>query len=114
MKLPADLQKIVDEAGARVRFRYPWWLRPFLMRGVLAITLGRRVYVDPAVTDLARCLRHELVHVGQVRRMGVVRFYTRYALEYFRNRRRGMGPHQAYRHISLEQEAFAAENAESV
>ncbi len=93
--------------GAIVRYRFPWWLRPFLRRGVAGITLGRHVYIEGG--DLDANLRHELAHVRQIRRLGAFRFYWSYLREYVSNRRRGMNSAEAYRTISLEQEAFAAE-----
>jgi hypothetical protein len=42
--------------------------------------------------------------------LGLARFLWRYIAEYLRNRRRGMAHHEAYRAISFEAEAFAAEN----
>src|SRR6266511_1361173 len=65
MKLPDDLQDAISQARAKVHLRYPWWLRVILMRGVVAITIGRRIYVaaDVAEQHLEQLLRHELVHV---------------------------------------------------
>lgn len=100
-------------AGAIVRVGYPWWLRPFLHRRTIAITLGRRIYVAAGhATDAL--LRHELVHVRQAEQLGVPRFLWRYAAEYIRNRRRGMAHDDAYRAISFEAEAFAAEREQPV
>jgi|SRR5581483_4386264 len=99
--------------AAIIRRGFPWWLRPFLMREVAAITLGRRIYLAPAVADVERLLRHELVHVRQIERLGWFRFYFTWVREYLGNRRRGDSSHQAYRRISLEQQAFAAEENES-
>jgi hypothetical protein len=98
---------------AIVRIGYPWWLRPFLHRNTIAITLGRRIFIaaDHASDAL---LRHELVHVRQAGELGVVRFFWRYVIEYLRNRRRGMSHDAAYRAISFEAEAFAAEENETV
>lgn len=81
------------------------------MKGVVGITLGRRIYLaaDVAPERLERFLRHELAHVQQVNRLGLIRFYWRYAREYLANRRRGMPPAAAYRNISFEVEALAAE-----
>ena len=90
-----------------MRYRFPWWLRPFLLRGVAGITLGRRVYIEGG--DVESILRHELVHVRQIKRLGLFRFYWSYIREYVSNRRRGMNAADAYRAISLEEEAFAAE-----
>ncbi len=114
MNLTDELQRSVDEARAVVRLRFPWWLRPFLWRDVVGITLGRRVYLDGSTADVARMLRHELVHVRQIQRLGACRFYWSYIREYLGNRRRGLASAEAYRRISLEQEAFAAEGEETL
>lgn len=111
MKLSDDLQVLIGETRARVNLRFPWWLRPFLPRSVIAITLGRRVYVATRIaeSEIERNLRHELTHVQQIARIGVVRFYWRYFAEYVALRRRGVPPAEAYQRISFEVEAFAAE-----
>jgi len=95
-----------------VKYRFPWWLRPFLLRGVAGITLGRRIYIEDG--DVAAVLRHELVHVRQIQRLGLWRFYWSYIREYVTNRRRGLPSAEAYRRISLEEEAFAAETEEKL
>ena len=111
MTLPDHLRIAADAARARLRVGYPWWLRPLLLRGVAGITLGRRIYVarNVAGKQLERLVRHELTHVRQVASNGIIRFYWRYAVEYVRNRRMGMSRSAAYRNISFEKEAFAAE-----
>ncbi|HEX9460646.1 MAG TPA: DUF4157 domain-containing protein [Thermoanaerobaculia bacterium] len=98
---------------AIVRIGYPWWLRPFVHRNVVAITFGRRIYLAEEGAGEA-ILRHELVHVRQAEELGLVRFLGRYIAEYVRNRRRGMGHDEAYRAISFEVEAFTAENNQPV
>jgi len=98
---------------AIVRVGYPWWLRPFLHRGTIAITLGRRIFVAEGYASEA-LIRHELVHVRQAGELGVLRFLWRYVAEYVRNRRRGMPHDAAYRAISFEVEAFAAEGEQTV
>lgn len=107
----ADLEQSIAAARAKVRLRFPWWLRPFLAKGVVAITLGRRIYVaaDLAQERGERFIRHELAHVRQINRLGLPRFYWRYFREYVANRRKGMAPSAAYRNISFEIEALAAE-----
>ena len=87
---------------------FPWWMRPFLVRGVDALTLGRRVWVRAGAHSDA-LLKHELAHVRQMRELGLIRFLWRYFGEYLRNRLAGMSSHDAYRNISFEREAFAAE-----
>ncbi len=111
MRLSDDVENTIRATRARVRLRFPWWLRPFLARGVLAITLGRRVYLAPwtGEGEIETLVRHELVHVRQIARLGVVRFYWRYVREYIAWRRRGFSPSEAYRRISFETEAFASE-----
>lgn len=109
MNVPDELQLAIREARAIVRLRYPWWLRTVLMRGVAGITLGRRIYLAEGV-DIARSLRHELVHVRQIARVGLIRFYLLWLHEYVSNRVSGMSPDEAYRQISFEREAFGEEN----
>ena len=96
-----------------VRTGFPWWLRPFLQKDVVAITLWRRVYVSEKLAGeaLQRILAHELVHVRQIEHVGLIRFYWRYLREYVGNRRAGMPPHEAYRRISFEQEALIIERS---
>jgi Domain of unknown function (DUF4157) len=91
-----------------IRTGFPWWLRPFVHRNVVAITLGRRIYLAREGASDA-LLRHELVHVRQAGELGLPRFLWRYVAEYLRNRWRGMAHEEAYRAISFEAEAFAAE-----
>jgi hypothetical protein len=98
---------------AIVRVGYPWWLRPFLHRRTIAITLGRRIFVAEGHASDA-LIRHELVHVRQAVELGLPRFLWRYVAEYVRNRRRGMSHDAAYRAISFEAEAFAAEGGQTV
>ena len=98
--------------GVIVKYRFPWWLRPFLLRGVVGITLGRRIYVEGE--DPARTLRHELVHLRQIARLGPLRFYWTWIGEYLAQRFRGASADEAYRRISFEIEAFAAESEETL
>ncbi len=103
----------LERATAIVRIGFPWWLRPLVRRDVAAITLGRRIYIDAAHRSEA-LLRHELVHVRQAGELGLIPFLWRYVSEYVRSRRRGMDHDEAYRGISFEIEAFAAEKDEPV
>lgn len=117
MKIDAGLAEAIADTGAEVHVGYPWWLRPLLLREVLAITLGRRIYLSAGMelrppADVARLLRHELAHVRQAARLGLPRFLWRYAAEYVRNLRGGMRGWEAYRNISFEREAEKAEEYE--
>lgn len=111
MKLPEGIEETVAAARARVRFGYPWWLRLILMRNVVAITLGRRIYIGGSLTGgaLERLLRHELAHVRQIGRLGLFRFYVLYVGEFLRHFWRVRSIHRAYTMISFEREATAAE-----
>jgi uncharacterized protein DUF4157 len=102
---------------ARVRVGYPWWLRPLLARDVIAITLGRTIFVSPQFVERApekveRLLRHELAHVRQVIRHGLIVFLWLYVTEFARHYVRVRGVSKAYQMISFEVEANAAERDE--
>jgi hypothetical protein len=116
MNVPPELDDEIAKTSAKVRFGYPWWLRPFLFRDVVAITLGRRIWLSATIDSrtLAPLLRHELVHVRQYAELGVMRFLWRYLAEYVRLRRSGLSSSAAYSAISFEREALAAEEGEHV
>jgi hypothetical protein len=102
---------------AIVAVGFPWWMRPFLIRGVVAITIGRRIWIhenqlSAGPDELKSVLRHELIHVRQMGELGVTRFVWRYLREYVGNRLQGMNAGDAYRNISLEHEAFTASSSD--
>ena len=51
-------------------------------------------------------VNHENIHLEQIRRTGVARFYVRYLVEYVGGRTSGLTHDEAYRNISFEQEAY--------
>ena len=104
-----------DGSRATIIIGYPWWLRPFLARDVIAITLGHRVYLREPLEGpaLERLIRHELAHVAQVERLGLLVFLWRYVAEFARNWVRLRSIAAAYSAISFEIEARAAEEADS-
>jgi hypothetical protein len=59
----------------------------------------------------AELIRHEEIHLQQLRRDGVRKFYLQYLKEYFQGRRRGLSHFEAYRQISYEREAFGDDSA---
>jgi hypothetical protein len=77
------------------------WAAP----GAAATTIGRMVFVRESAAGSPRLLRHELVHVGQWRRLGVVGFGVRYLGAYASWRLRRYPHWAAYRRIPLEIEA---------
>ena len=108
------IEQAIAEARARVRVGYPWWLRPFMARSVIGITLGRRIDLSANIERrsedyVSRLLRHELVHVAQVNRLGLLRFLILYVAEFLRHFWRVRSIHRAYHLISFEIEAYAAE-----
>ncbi len=92
-----------------VRIGFPWWMRPFLFRDVIALTIGRRVWISPDVREIEPLVRHELAHVRQMAEHGLLPFLWKYGRDYVRNRRRGLRHHEAYLAIPFEVEAVAAE-----
>jgi hypothetical protein len=116
-RLTPRLRSEIEAARARVRVGFPFWMRPFVARGVIGVTLGRTIYLAPELIDgadvaLAQILRHELAHVRQVARDGITRFIVRYLVEYATQRRKGLPHVAAYEAISYEREAMAAEETD--
>jgi len=82
-----------------------------------AVTIGRHVFVSRRAARQiasrsasgARLISHELAHVAQFSREGAARFLLHYVREYAHGRRCGLSHAAAYRAISFEEEAAAAE-----
>jgi hypothetical protein len=81
------------------------WIGGPVPPGASAITIGPVISVRRRAASNERLLRHELVHVEQWRRYGVVGFLRRYLGSYLGWRLRGHGHWDAYRRIPLEVEA---------
>lgn len=85
--------------------------------GADAFVLGRRVFLSARAAEALErgareslaLLAHELTHVAQYRRLGLPAFLARYVREYLRLRWAGRDHDAAYREITFEQEAMAAE-----
>jgi hypothetical protein len=73
--------------------------------GAAAITIGPVISVRKRAVGNEELLRHELVHVGQWKRFGLVGFLRRYLGAYTRARAAGHGHWAAYRRIPFEIEA---------
>jgi len=112
--LSPELLKRIQAETAHVRIGFPFWLRMFLWANVAAITLGRRIYIDPhymqrGADRIESLVRHELAHVRQVSQLGIMRFAYRYLQDYVRLRRSGLASGAAYEAIPFEIEARNAE-----
>ncbi len=84
------------------------FLKPFGINGIVLYPFV--LFADKHPSEDVVC--HEQVHLDQIKRDGVLGFYTRYLKEYFAGRRMGMTHDQAYRNISYEKEAYSADVAE--
>ena len=85
-------------------------MRAMWGQGIHAMTLGNTVHVHPGVLvgpprSLGLLVIHELVHVRQWRKRGVVPFLGRYLSDYLKGRRQNLGHRGAYRDIAMEVEA---------
>ena len=84
-----------------------WWLwvgGP-VPPGASGITVGRLVAIRRGHERSERLLRHELEHVAQYGRLGIVGFLRRYVAAYLRWRLRGYGHRGAYLRIPFEASA---------
>lgn len=87
--------------------------------GARAFVLGRRIFFTPRGWRMLRSggpegvvlVAHEVAHVLQYRRDGLLPMLVRYGGEYLAGRLRGRSHHAAYRGIGYEAEAYAAGGA---
>ena len=98
--------------GLERREGYWLWTDGPVPRGASGITIGNLVIVRQG-TPSPRLLRHELVHVRQFKRMGVLPFLASYTWQYLRGRSRGYSHRGAYRRISHEVEAYWLERTKA-
>jgi hypothetical protein len=102
---PVDPDQVVVRSAPRL-------MRRFWGRGISAMTLRNRIYIDPVAMTARQgaglLLVHELIHVRQWAELGVMRFLWRYLTAYLHGRMKGMGHRSAYLAIPLEVEARAA------
>ena len=88
--------------GLERRDGYWLWVGGPVPKGASGITIGKVVSVRAGRERSPRLMRHELEHVAQYRRHGIVGFLTRYAWHYVGGRARGYGHWSAYRRIPFE------------
>ncbi|MCU1353091.1 MAG: hypothetical protein JWM05_2300 [Acidimicrobiales bacterium] len=84
-----------------------WWLWSGgpVAPGAAATTIGSLVLVRRSAADDPLLIAHELEHVAQWRRHGVLGFLVRYLRPYLAGRLRGYSHWSAYRRIPFEIEA---------
>ena len=91
----------------------PALLRRLVGTRATAITIGRRIFVQPDRFDAVvagrapELLAHELIHVQQWERLGPLGFLTWYVGDYLRLRLLGLSHDSAYRHIRAEWAAYS-------
>ncbi len=99
--------------GIEHREEYWLWIGGPVPPGSSAITIGPVVSIRRRSASSKRLLRHELEHVRQWRRHGVIGFLVRYLGPYLAWRLRGYPHWSAYRRIPFEVEAeWSARRAE--
>jgi len=84
---------------------YRLWIDGPVAPGAAATTIGRTILVRREHLGNERLLRHELEHVAQYTRYGLLGFFVRYLPPYLRARGRGWPHWAAYRRIPFEVEA---------
>lgn len=112
-----DVMPRVDPSHVRVRVARGAFVRTWA-KGIRAVTTPWAVYFHPEVMDryargedlekIGLLMVHELMHVEQLARLGVVPHSTQYVRDYLRGRLSGASHWDAYRDIALETEARAA------
>jgi len=75
--------------------------------GVSAITLYPFIFY--AYLPSADIRYHELIHVRQIKRIGLLKFYSRYIFEYCKNRILKFNHFNSYLQVSFEIEAYSAQ-----
>ena len=76
------------------------------------MVVARTILLKDAETQIApTVLQHELVHLEQIDRHGIIRFYLIYLRDYLANLWRLRDHDAAYRHIRFEREARERERA---
>lgn len=93
------------------RIRYHHWIfkLPFVRR-YRGMVIARTILFKDSETEIAPALlRHEMVHLEQIDRHGMARFYLIYFWDYLANLWRLCDHDAAYRHIRFEREACERE-----
>jgi hypothetical protein len=92
--------------------KYSHWLFKLpLIRNYSAICIGRTIYFRDAKEDISPVLmKHEMVHIEQMDRVGIVSFYLIYIRDYVKNLIKYRDHWKAYYNIPFELEAYRRQN----
>ena len=88
---------------------YGHWLFKFLPEHTVGITLPWGVYFRSR-TPRDSLIRHETIHVMQIKGNGVIKFYSIYFKDYLLNMIKYRNMDIAYRKIPFEIEAYGRQN----
>ena len=94
--------KIIVYNGKKIRLFDAHFLPRWLNVG--AITLGYNILFAKFPSDAM--MDHELVHISQILKHGILKFYWLYLREYIGYRIVGLSHSDAYMAISFEKEAY--------
>jgi len=100
---------LAEENKMQVRFKFNHWY-PKLTK-VSAITLYPYILFADSADKVSHILvRHEMIHVQQVRAMGAVQFYAAYAKQMALGLAAGKGFWKSYADNTFEVEAYVRED----
>lgn len=94
------------------RLRYHHWIFKLpLAQNYRGMAVGRTILFKGDACEVSPALlRHELIHLEQIDRHGIARFYLIYLRDYLSNLWRLRDHDAAYRNIPFEKEACEREN----
>lgn len=90
-----------------IKIKYSHWL-PKLLK-VDGVTIGKAIYLKDTTIDTT-LIKHELIHVEQYEKHGVLGFLIRYFYHYIKGRLQGLSHWESYHAIPFEIEAYARQN----
>lgn len=99
----------------KIKVRYDsWLLKIFTPRNVKAVTLYPYIFIrhrrsEEILNFKQKTLKHEMIHVEQIRRLGVLTFYFDYFYQYLNGLWSTLNHSAAYAQISYEVDAYTRE-----
>jgi hypothetical protein len=103
----------VTTPSHRIKYRH-WIFKLPLARHYRGMVIGRTILFKGSEMEIPlKLLRHELIHIEQIERIGITRFYCTYFRDYLANLWRFRNHDTAYRSIPFEQEAYERQKLSS-